>query len=119
MKESFLQILILILGLLVFGTLMPFLVSAPPSEIEIESYSVGCEVSQMEYEETKTFFSTKPHYKMGVRNDDFATTLDITADQFAEFIVGDIVEVEVRVYEDTHSKERWCEYVLLGQVIQD
>ena len=116
MKNS---ILALVLSLLVFGTLIPFLASAPPSEVEIESYSVGCEVSQMEYEETKTFFSTKSHYKMSVRNDDFATTLDITADQFAEFVVGDIVEVEVRIYENIYNKERWCEYVLLSKVISD
>lgn len=62
----------------------------------VQTYSVGCEVSQLAYaEETVSRSSSRPVYKMGVRCDDFATTLDISSNQFAQFVIGDIVEVEV------------------------
>lgn len=87
-------------------------------EEEIERYSVGCEVTQMAYaEESVSRSHSKPVYKMGVRNDDFATTLNITGEQFAQFVVGDVVEVEVRVIEFTGG-ERIYEYKLLGEVIK-
>jgi hypothetical protein len=67
---------------------------------EVETYTVGCEVTQMAYaEETTSRSSSRPAYKMGVRNDDFATTFNISAEEFAKYAVGDIVEVEVAVYE--------------------
>jgi hypothetical protein len=70
------------------------------SATEVETYTVGCEVSQMAYaEEVMSRSSSRPSYKMGVRNDDFATTFDISAEEFAKYAVGDIVEVEVTVYE--------------------
>ena len=87
-------------------------------EEEVERYSVGCEVTQMAYaEESISRSHSKPVYKMGVRNDDFATTLNITGEQFAQFVVGDVVEVEVRVIEFTGG-ERIYEYKLLGEVIE-
>lgn len=87
-------------------------------EEEVERYSVGCEVSQMAYaEESISRSDSKPVYKMGVRNDDFATTLDVTGEQFAQFVVGDVVEVEVRVVE-LFGGERIREYKLLGEVIK-
>lgn len=87
-------------------------------EEEVERYSVGCEVTQMAYtEENISRSHSKPVYKMGVRNDDFATTLNITGEQFAQFVVGDVVEVEVRVVEFTGG-ERIYEYKLLGEVIE-
>jgi hypothetical protein len=36
---------------------------------------------------------------MGVRNDDFSATIDISAEQFAKYTIGEIVEVEVTVSE--------------------
>lgn len=66
----------------------------------VETYTVGCEISQLAYaEETTGRSSSHPAYKMGVRNDNFATTFDITAEQFAMYVIGDVVEVEVTVYE--------------------
>lgn len=67
---------------------------------EVETYTIGCEVSQMAYAEEATGqSSTRPVYRMGVRNDDFATTLEISDRQFAQYVVGDVVEIEVTVYE--------------------
>ena len=85
---------------------------AGPTEVEI--YSVGCEVSQMAYaEEQVSRSSSRPVYKMGVRNDEFATVLEITANQFAQFTVGDIVEVKVTVKEGAFG-ELYNIYELLG-----
>ena len=81
---------------------------------EVEVFSVGCEVSQMVYAEEATGRSTsRPVYKMGVRNDEFAAVLDITDTQFAKYVVGDIVEVEVRVYESGLGTLNY-EHKLLG-----
>ena len=103
---------ILIVGLLIFGVFLGC------NQTEVEIYSVGCEVSQMAYaEETVSRSSSRPVYKMGVRNDDFATTLDITSNQFAQFAVGDIVEVEVTVMENAFG-ELYNTYRLLGPVIE-
>ena len=80
----------------------------------VQTYSVGCEVSQLAYaEETVSRFSSRPVYKMGVRCDDFATILDITSSQFAQFVVGDIVEVEVTEIEKVNG-DIICQYKLLG-----
>ena len=103
---------ILIVGLLAFGVFLAC------NQTEVEVYSVGCEVSQMAYaEETVSRSQSKPVYKMGVRNDDFAVTLDITSNQFAQFAVGDIVEVEVTVMENAFG-ELYNTYRLLGPVIE-
>jgi hypothetical protein len=73
-----------------------FAISCVEGAEVVEIYSVGCEVSQLAYaEETVSRSSSRPVYKMGVRCDDFATTLDISSNQFAQFVIGDIVEVEV------------------------
>ena len=103
---------ILIVGLLVFGLYIGC------NQTEIEIYSVGCEVSQMAYaEEIISRSQSKPVYKMGVQNDDFAVTLDITSNQFAQFAIGDIVEVEVTVMENAFG-ELYNTYRLLGPVIE-
>lgn len=70
------------------------------SKTEVDTFTVECEITQLAYaEETVSKGSSRPAYKMGIRNDDFATTTDITADEFAKYSVGDVVTVEVRVYE--------------------
>lgn len=82
--------------------------------VEVETYTVGCEVSQMAYaEEAVSRSRTRPVYKMGVRNDEFAYTFNINENQFAKYVTGDIVEVKVTVWEHcdgtlTHS------YQLIG-----
>ena len=103
---------LLVVGLLIFG----FFIGCNQTEIEI--YSVGCEVSQMAYaEETVSRRQSRPVYKMGVRCDDFATTLEITSNQFAQFAVGEIVEVEVTVMENAFGG-LYNTYKLLGPVIE-
>lgn len=88
------------------------------AQTEVENYSVVCEVSHMAYaEEQVSRSNSEPMYKMGVRNDEFATTLTITPEQFAQFSVGDIVEVEVTVMEYLFDY-RHSFYRLLGPVIE-
>ena len=80
----------------------------------VDVYSVGCEVSQVAYaEEAVTRSSTRSVYKMGVRCDDFATTFDINSTQFAQYVVGDIVEVEVTELETIDGGIVY-QYQLLG-----
>jgi hypothetical protein len=70
------------------------------TKTEVETYTVGCEVTKTAYaEETTGPRSSRPSYKMGVRCDDFATTFEITGDQYAQYNENDIVEVEVTVWE--------------------
>ena len=103
---------------ILLGGLILFMIFVCIGQTEVEIYSVGCEVTQMAYaEETVSRSQSRPVYKMGVRNDDFATTLDITSNQFAQFAVGDIVEVEVTVMEDAFG-ELYNTYKLLGPVIE-
>lgn len=70
------------------------------TKVEVEVFSVGCEVTQMSYAEKATGkSSSRPVFKMGVRCDDFACTFDITDAQYAQYCIGDVVEVEVTVWE--------------------
>ena len=90
------------------------------SMYEVETYSVGCEVSQMVYAEEPVGKSkTEPVYKMGVRCDDFSAVLDITAEQFAQYTVGEIVEVEVIIEASDLIDRQRQEYKLLGPVIEN
>jgi hypothetical protein len=117
MFDTLFDVFMTVMCLLVVGLLV-FLIFIGVNQTEVEIYSVGCEVSQMAYaEETVSRTQSRPVYKMGVRNDDFATTLDITSDQFAQFMVGDIVEVEVTVMENAFG-ELYNTYKLLGPVIE-
>jgi hypothetical protein len=84
------------------------------TKTEIETYTVGCEITQMVYvEESHSKYGTAPNYKMGLRNDDFATTIDITSEQFAMFMIGEMVEVEVTIYEYSDGELK-TEYHLIG-----
>jgi hypothetical protein len=81
---------------------------------EVETYTVGCEISQLSYaEKTNGRASSKAVYKMGVRNDDFATVFNINADTYAKYVVGDVVEVEVTVWEH-YDGHLTYEYKLIG-----
>lgn len=83
--------------------------------VEVETYTVGCEVTQMAYAEEMRFSNSRSHasYKMGVRNDDFAYTFTISENDFARYAKGDIVEVEVTVWEHCNGTITYS-YRLLG-----
>lgn len=85
------------------------------TKTEVESYTVGCEITRIDYGEVagKSTAYHKPFYKMGVRCDDFATTLDITEEDFAKYSDDDIVEIQVVVYEYRDGVQV-TEYTLLG-----
>lgn len=85
------------------------------TKTEVESYTVGCEITRIDYGEIagESTFYHKSFYKMGVRCDDFATTLDITEEDFAKYSDDDIVEVQVVVYEYRDGRQV-TEYTLLG-----
>jgi hypothetical protein len=101
-------LIVLVIGGLVVG------VFATMTRVEVEVYTVGAEVSQMAYaEESVSRSSSRPVYKMGVRNDEFAHTFDITDTQFAKYAVGDVVEVEVTIWE-YFDGEFVYEYKLIG-----
>ena len=117
MFDTLFDLFMIVMCILVVGLLV-FLIFIGVNQTEVEIYSVGCEVSQMAYaEETISRVKSKPVYKMGVRCDDFATTLEVTSNQFAQFMVGDIVEVEVTVMENAFG-ELYNTYKLLGPVTE-
>lgn len=94
----FMGVLVLLLVALLVAVI--FGVVYECSATEVETYTVGCEVTQITYAEKVTGrHSSRSVYKMGVRNDDFATTFNISAEEFAKYAVGDVVEVEVAVCE--------------------
>ena len=111
--EVLLDTMMIILIVLVIGGLVVG-VFATMTRVEVEVYTVGAEVSQMAYaEEAVSRSQSRPAYKMGVRNDEFAYTFDITDTQFAKYAVGDVVEVEVTIWE-YFDGELSCEYKLIG-----
>ena len=117
MFDTLFDLFMIVMCILVVG-LVVFLIFIGVNQTEVEIYSVGCEVSQMAYaEETVSRVKSKPVYKMGVRCDDFATTLDVTSNQFAQFAVGDIVEIEVTVMENAFGG-LYNTYKLLGPVTE-
>ena len=70
------------------------------TKTEVETHTVGCEVTKTAYaEETTGTLTSRPSYIMGVRCDDFSTTFEINGEQYAKYNENDIVEVEVTVWE--------------------
>lgn len=101
-------VILILLGCIVYSAVMEC------CKTEVETYVTGCEVTQIAYAEKASGRSTsRASYKLGVRNDEFCTTIDITAEQFAMFTVGDIVEVRVTVYESLGGVQQ-IEYEVLG-----
>ena len=101
-------VLVILLGCVVYDAAMEC------CKTEVETYITGCEVTQVAYAEKASGRSTsRASYKLGVRNDEFCATIDITAEQFAMFTVGDIVEVRVTVYESLGGVQQ-VEYEVLG-----
>lgn len=78
--------IIVVIALIIFG------VSACCADHQVETYTVGCEVSGI-------YYTGKYHDepRMRVRCDEFATTLHISTSQAAKYVEGDIVVVEVEV----------------------
>jgi hypothetical protein len=85
------------------------------SKTEVETYTVGCEVTRIDCGEIagKNIAYHYSFYKMGVRCDDFSTTLNVTEEDFAKYSDGDIVEVQVTIYE-YRDGATVTEYTLLG-----
>jgi hypothetical protein len=111
--EVLLDTTMVILIMLVIGG-MAIGMFATMTKVEVEVYTVGAEVSQMAYaEETVNRHQSRPVYKMGVRNDEFAHTFNITDTQFAKYAIGDVVEVEVTIWE-YFDGEFVYEYKLIG-----
>lgn len=102
-------IIVIMICALISSLIYSYVIEA--SMYEVETYSVGCEISQMVY--------TKPIYKMGVRCDDFSAVLEITEEQFAQYIVGEIVEIEVIIEASSLTDCQRQEYKLLGPVIEN
>jgi hypothetical protein len=109
MRRNFCEIFLLILVVLFLAVLITCLVFKAIdtcSMTEVETYTVGCEVSQMSYAEKAISRSaTTPVYKMGVRNDDFAATFEVSTEDFARYVIGDIVEVKVTIYEHIDGRQ--------------
>lgn len=111
--EVLLDAAIVILAIVIIGG-VALGMFAIMTRVEVEVYTVGAEVSQMAYaEEAVSRSQSRPVYKMGVRNDEFAYTFDITDTQFAKYAIGDVVEVEVTIWE-YFDGELSYEYKLLG-----
>lgn len=80
---------------------------------EVERYTVGAEVSHSDYTSYyKKNSGTITKYVIAVRNDDFSTVFNVSAETYAKYAVGDVVEVEVR--EMANKYNNWFEYYLIG-----
>jgi hypothetical protein len=81
-----------IIVLLICVGMFVALVGGCCADHQVETYTVGCEVSGIHYTGK---YHDEP--RMRVRCDEFATTLHISTSQAAKYVVGDIVVVEVEV----------------------
>jgi NOL1/NOP2/fmu family ribosome biogenesis protein len=104
-------VLALFLVILVGGLLVSTVVEI--SKTEVETYITGCDVTQVVYAEKVSGRTSKPSYKMGICNDEICATVDITAEQFAMFSVGDTVRVQVTIYEKLDGTQE-ISYKILG-----
>ena len=102
---------VFLIGLLVL--LAYFEIVKKVTTYEVESYTVGAEVSQSDY---TSYYQkregTITKYILAVRNDDFSTVFNVSAETYAKYAVGDVVEVEVR--EMANKYNTWYEYDLIG-----
>jgi hypothetical protein len=102
---------IFLLGLLVWVAYRD--VTDKLTTYEVERYTVGAEVSHSDYASYyKKNSGTITEYVLAVRNDDFSTVFNVSAETYAKYTVGDIVEVEVR--EMASNYNNWFEYYLIG-----
>lgn len=101
-----------IFGFGVIGIILAIIFSAATLE-EIETYTVGAEISHMDYSAYHVKNSgARTKYIIAVRNDEFATVFEVSGSEYAEKSVGDIVEVEVRATADLFGE--YTEYNYLG-----
>lgn len=104
-------LLVLLLGLLVYWACHD--VTDKLTTYEVERYIVGAEVTHSDYTKYyKKYSGTITNYVLGVRNDDFSTVFNVSAETYAKYAVGDVVEVEVR--EMASKYNNWNDYYLLG-----
>lgn len=102
---------IFLLGLLVCGAYHGIVDKL--TTYEVERYTVGAEVSHSDYTSYyKKNSGTITKYVLAVRNDDFSTVFNVSAETYAKYAVGDVVEVEVR--EMASKYNNWNDYYLLG-----
>lgn len=103
---------IFLLGLLVWVAYRD--VTDKLTTYEVERYTVGAEVSHSDYASYyKKNSGTITEYVLAVRNDDFSTVFNVSAETYAKYTIGDVVEVEVR--EMASKYNNWNDYYLLGQ----
>ena len=97
-----------------FGAIVGLLtgLTSPQFDVEVESYTVGCEISHMDVVLNST---NRKNYIMCVRNDDFATSFYVEEETFANHMPNEIVEVEVRVMEDSSTGEQKTYYSLVEE----
>lgn len=102
---------VFLLGLLVWGAYHGIVDKL--TTYEMERYTVGAEVSHSDYTSYyKKNSGTITKYVIAVRNDDFSTVFNVSAETYAKYAVGDVVEVEVR--EMVSKYNNWNDYYLLG-----
>lgn len=106
------EVIMAIFGFGVIGILLAIIFSAATLE-EIETYTVGAEISHMDYSAYHVKNSgTRTKYIIAVRNDEFATVFEVSGSEYAKKSVGDIVEVEVEITADLFGE--YTEYNYLG-----
>ena len=103
---------VFLLGLMVWFTYHN--VVGKVTTYEVESYTVGAEVTHSDYTSYyKKNSGTITKYVLAVRNDDFSTVFSVSAETYAKYAVDDVVEV--RVKEMANKYNTWYEYDLIGQ----
>lgn len=116
MKEflSSMGITILIVGLITGGIIT---LENIPRPIEVETYIVGAEISHLDQNAYyQRNYDRKTDYIMSVRNDDFSTQFEITSEQYAQYRIDEVVEVEVTVWENSKGTKTWETYKLVKQL---
>lgn len=107
----FVLVLVFLLGCLVWVAYRD--VTDKLTTYEVERYIVGAEVSHCDYTSYhKNNHGTITEYVLAVRNDDFSTVFNVSAETYAKYAVGDVVEVEVREMASRYNN--WNDYYLLG-----
>lgn len=108
----FINIVMAIICFSFLGIVLALILSTSTSE-EIETYTVGAEISHMDY---STYYvknsGARTKYIIAVRNDEFATVFEVSGSEYAKKSVGDIVEIEVEITADLFGE--YTEYNYLG-----
>lgn len=71
------------------------------TETEVETYTVGMEVIEKDFSSYyKKFEGVKTEYIINARGSGEAFVMSVSSNVYAQYAVGDVVEVEVRVMEN-------------------